>query len=64
MTIKVFLRFRDFLGKHPMHCHNLIHEDHAMMVRWDIEADSSGPSPDRDSDSADSQQPPGKRRNS
>jgi FtsP/CotA-like multicopper oxidase with cupredoxin domain len=20
-----------------MHCHNLIHEDHAMMLRWDID---------------------------
>ncbi|NOT13935.1 MAG: multicopper oxidase domain-containing protein [Methylococcaceae bacterium] len=35
-TFRVFLRFRDFTGKYPMHCHNLIHEDHAMMVRWDI----------------------------
>jgi FtsP/CotA-like multicopper oxidase with cupredoxin domain len=35
---KVFLRFRDFLGKYPMHCHNLVHEDHAMMIRWDIVA--------------------------
>ena len=35
-TIEVFLRFRDFAGKYPMHCHNLVHEDHAMMVRWDI----------------------------
>ena len=35
-TLRVYLRFRDFTGKYPMHCHNLIHEDHAMMVRWDI----------------------------
>ena len=35
-TVRVFLRFRDFTGKYPMHCHNLAHEDHAMMVRWDI----------------------------
>lgn len=34
--IRVFLRFRDFPGKYVMHCHNMIHEDHAMMVRWDI----------------------------
>ncbi|UUZ77504.1 multicopper oxidase domain-containing protein [Polaromonas sp. P1(28)-13] len=34
--VRVFIRFRDFLGKYLMHCHNLIHEDHAMMVRWDI----------------------------
>jgi FtsP/CotA-like multicopper oxidase with cupredoxin domain len=32
----VFLRFRDFVGKYVMHCHNTVHEDHAMMVRWDI----------------------------
>ena len=36
--VRVFLRFRDFVGKYPMHCHNLAHEDHAMMVRWDLEA--------------------------
>jgi FtsP/CotA-like multicopper oxidase with cupredoxin domain len=34
--VKIFLRFRDYAGKYVMHCHNLVHEDHAMMVRWDI----------------------------
>jgi len=34
--IKVFIRFRDFLGKYVMHCHNVVHEDHSMMIRWDI----------------------------
>jgi FtsP/CotA-like multicopper oxidase with cupredoxin domain len=34
--IKVFMRFRDFLGKYVMHCHNVVHEDHSMMIRWDI----------------------------
>ena len=34
--IKVFMRWKDFLGKHVMHCHNVVHEDHAMMIRWDI----------------------------
>ena len=34
--LKVFMRWRDFLGKHVMHCHNVVHEDHAMMIRWDI----------------------------
>jgi hypothetical protein len=19
-----------------MHCHNVVHEDHAMMIRWDV----------------------------
>jgi FtsP/CotA-like multicopper oxidase with cupredoxin domain len=36
-TVEIFMRFRDFKGKYVMHCHNLAHEDHAMMVRWDIE---------------------------
>lgn len=29
-------RFMDFEGRHVMHCHNVVHEDHAMMIRWDI----------------------------
>ena len=32
----LYFRFRDWLGKYPMHCHNVVHEDHAMMVRWDL----------------------------
>ncbi|HKG51855.1 MAG TPA: multicopper oxidase domain-containing protein [Actinomycetales bacterium] len=28
--------FRDFLGPYVAHCHNLTHEDHAMMFGWDI----------------------------
>jgi FtsP/CotA-like multicopper oxidase with cupredoxin domain len=36
-VVRVFIRFRDYVGKYVMHCHNLVHEDHAMMVRWDIE---------------------------
>ncbi len=34
--IKVYFEFHDFLGKYVMHCHNVVHEDHSMMVRWDI----------------------------
>lgn len=34
--VKVFFTFRDFLGRYPMHCHNVVHEDHSMMIRWDI----------------------------
>jgi hypothetical protein len=33
---RVLIRFRDFVERYPMHCHNTLHEDHAMMVRWDI----------------------------
>lgn len=35
-TIELFIRFRDFLGRYPAHCHNVVHEDHAMMMRFDI----------------------------
>jgi FtsP/CotA-like multicopper oxidase with cupredoxin domain len=35
-SVSVFLRFRDFTGKYVMHCHNTVHEDHAMMLRYDI----------------------------
>jgi len=35
-TAKILFRFRDFLGRYPMHCHNTVHEDHAMMLRFDI----------------------------
>jgi FtsP/CotA-like multicopper oxidase with cupredoxin domain len=30
------LRFRDFVGRYLIHCHNMAHEDNFMMVRWDI----------------------------
>ncbi len=33
-TIK--MRFRDWQGRYVMHCHNVIHEDHAMMIRFDV----------------------------
>ena len=32
----IFRRFRDFTGPYVMHCHNLAHEDNAMMVGWRI----------------------------
>jgi FtsP/CotA-like multicopper oxidase with cupredoxin domain len=32
----VYFRFRDFVGKLPLHCHNVVHEDHAMMVLGQI----------------------------
>jgi FtsP/CotA-like multicopper oxidase with cupredoxin domain len=34
--VQIFLRFRDFLGKYPIHCHNVVHEDHFMMLRYDV----------------------------
>jgi FtsP/CotA-like multicopper oxidase with cupredoxin domain len=34
--VVVFFRIRDFLGRYPLHCHNVIHEDHSMMLRFDV----------------------------
>lgn len=34
--ITMFSRWPDFLGKYVMHCHNVVHEDHTMMIRWDV----------------------------
>ena len=33
---EVLVRFRDFTGKYMMHCHHHMHEDHAMMIRFDV----------------------------
>ena len=46
--IKVFMRWKDFLGKFVMHCHNVVHEDHAMMIRWDITPRPADSVPTRD----------------
>jgi FtsP/CotA-like multicopper oxidase with cupredoxin domain len=35
-SIKINMQFRDWYGDYPMHCHNVVHEDHAMMVRFRI----------------------------
>ena len=35
--VKTFSRFRDFQGDWPMHCHNTIHEDHAMMLLFQVQ---------------------------
>ena len=34
---EVYFRFRDFAGKFPMHCHNMLHEDHSMMILGQID---------------------------
>jgi FtsP/CotA-like multicopper oxidase with cupredoxin domain len=35
--VELFFRFRDWLGKYPIHCHNVVHEDHAMMAIWHVQ---------------------------
>ena len=34
--VEVLMRFRDFRGGYPLHCHNTIHEDHQMMLLWNV----------------------------
>ena len=35
-TKETAMRFRDFKGIYPIHCHNVVHEDHGMMAMWKI----------------------------
>jgi FtsP/CotA-like multicopper oxidase with cupredoxin domain len=35
-SITFRMQFRDWVGDYPMHCHNVVHEDHAMMIRFKI----------------------------
>ena len=39
--VELLMRFRDFRGDYPMHCHNTIHEDHAMMLLWAVQDDAN-----------------------
>jgi FtsP/CotA-like multicopper oxidase with cupredoxin domain len=36
-TVELLMRFRDLRGGYPMHCHNTIHEDHQMMLLWNVQ---------------------------
>ncbi|HHL18706.1 MAG TPA: copper oxidase [Thiothrix sp.] len=35
--MEIAYHFREFAGSFVEHCHNTQHEDHAMLLRWDIE---------------------------
>jgi FtsP/CotA-like multicopper oxidase with cupredoxin domain len=35
-TMTTAMRFRDYKGIYPMHCHNVVHEDHGMMAMFKI----------------------------
>jgi spore coat protein A len=35
-TVRVIARFAPFTGKYILHCHNLAHEDHAMMANFEV----------------------------
>ncbi len=46
--VELLMRFRDFTGQYPIHCHNVLHEDHAMMVMFEIVDGPDVPCPDND----------------
>jgi FtsP/CotA-like multicopper oxidase with cupredoxin domain len=37
-SIKITMQFRDWGGMFMEHCHNTVHEDNAMLLRWEIDA--------------------------
>jgi hypothetical protein len=41
-TVSLYIQFREFAGTYVEHCHNTVHEDHAMLLRWDV---NGGPTP-------------------
>jgi FtsP/CotA-like multicopper oxidase with cupredoxin domain len=36
-TIKITMQFRDWGGMFMEHCHNTVHEDNAMLLRWELD---------------------------
>ena len=35
--IELLVRFRDMKGGYPIHCHNTVHEDHQMMLLFNVQ---------------------------
>lgn len=35
-SVTLRMQFRDWYGDYPIHCHNVVHEDHAMMFRMKV----------------------------
>jgi FtsP/CotA-like multicopper oxidase with cupredoxin domain len=38
-SVTITMQFRDFAGTYMEHCHNTVHEDNAMLLRWDINSE-------------------------
>jgi FtsP/CotA-like multicopper oxidase with cupredoxin domain len=36
-SVELLVRFRDMKGGFPFHCHNTVHEDHQMMMLFDVQ---------------------------
>jgi FtsP/CotA-like multicopper oxidase with cupredoxin domain len=34
--VEILVRFRDMTGGYPLHCHNTVHEDHQMMMLYEV----------------------------
>lgn len=39
-SVTLTMRHRDWFNEYPMHCHNTVHEDHAMMLLWNVVPDA------------------------
>jgi FtsP/CotA-like multicopper oxidase with cupredoxin domain len=42
-TVRVLIKFGPNIGRYMVHCHNLVHEDHDMMVQYEV--GTGGPDP-------------------
>ncbi|HEY6912570.1 MAG TPA: multicopper oxidase domain-containing protein, partial [Myxococcales bacterium] len=40
-SVTLRMQFRDFGGMFMEHCHNTVHEDNAMLLRWEIDANGA-----------------------
>jgi FtsP/CotA-like multicopper oxidase with cupredoxin domain len=40
-SVTITMQFRDWGGMFMEHCHNTVHEDNAMLVRWDLNTDGA-----------------------
>jgi FtsP/CotA-like multicopper oxidase with cupredoxin domain len=40
-SVTITMQFRDFAGTYMEHCHNTVHEDNAMLLRWDVDPDGT-----------------------
>ncbi|HXT30349.1 MAG TPA: multicopper oxidase domain-containing protein [Vicinamibacterales bacterium] len=38
-SVTITMQFRDFAGTYMEHCHNTVHEDNSMLLRWDVNPD-------------------------
>jgi hypothetical protein len=40
-SVTISIQFRDWGGMFMEHCHNTVHEDNAMLLRWEISGSGS-----------------------